>query len=213
MAPRRYRADRRQAAMAETRRRIVEATVALHAEQGGLATSYAQIAAGADVAVPTVYKHFPTEAALFTACTGHVHALSPPLGPEIFARATGVEARVGALVAAVFACHRFQRPWLRLGVHEAALIPAVGAIMDSARRELHRLIALSLAPCYGKAPPPALVLLFEILLHFTAWQRLAEAPQKLSPEAVATAALLALLGADQEKKPAKERSRKGKSKP
>ena len=109
------------------RRAIMQAAMRLFLTRGYDGTSMDDVAMTATVSKPTVYKHFPTEAALFTACTGHVHALSPPLGPEIFAGATGVEARVGALVAAVFACHRFQRPWLRVGVHEAALIPAVHA--------------------------------------------------------------------------------------
>jgi AcrR family transcriptional regulator len=197
MAPRRYRTDRRQAAMQATRQRIVEATVALHAEQGGLATTYAQIAARADVAVPTVYKHFPEQDGLFAACTGHVMALSPPLGPSIFEGKATAEARLGALVGAVFACHRFQAPWMRLGVHEAALIPALGEILRRDRARLAGLIRLALAPRWGEAPPPALVALIESLLDFTAWQRLVEAhePGGRPAEETTSDALLALLHA------------------
>ena len=60
MSPRRYRSDRRKAATEETRRRIVDSTVSLHAECGAIATTYAMIAERADVAIPTVYNHFPT---------------------------------------------------------------------------------------------------------------------------------------------------------
>src|SRR5215472_12446816 len=119
MAPRRYRIEGRLKAMEETRRRILEATVALHAEQGVLATTYAQIAARADVAIPTVYKHFPDLPRLVAACTCHVGALAPAMDPEMFEPGSALEARIAALVAAAFALHRFQAPWLRHGLPEA----------------------------------------------------------------------------------------------
>ncbi len=219
MAPRFYRAGRRQAAMEETRRRIVEATVALHAEQGVLATTYAQIAARADVAVTTVYNYFPRQAELLSACTGHVLSLSPPLGPEIFDGLSDVAARVKALVAAVFACHRFQAPWLRLSIHEAALIPALGEVLAQGRGRMRQLIALALKPRFGPAPPPSTAAFFELLLQFSAWQRLAEDPELRAtmPEALAAEALLALLDSEfpqsalpVERRPTKASRRKGK---
>lgn len=172
MSPRRYKADRRKAAMAQTRRRIVAATVKLHAAHGGIATTYAMIAKRADVAVPTVYNHFPTIGDLLNACAGHVSSLAPPLGPQIFAAAADTEARVAALTRAVFAGWRFRAPWMRWGVHEAALVPELRAILEKARDGLRQLIALALAPRFGQRPPEALAGLFEILLDFTAWQRL-----------------------------------------
>ena len=59
MAKRAYTMQRRATLEAETRERIVRATVALHAERGGLGTSYAMIAKQADVSPQTVYNHFP----------------------------------------------------------------------------------------------------------------------------------------------------------
>jgi len=44
MAPRAYDRSLRDEAMAETRQRIVDATIALHAEQGSSRTTYAMIA-------------------------------------------------------------------------------------------------------------------------------------------------------------------------
>jgi len=52
--------DARQAAKDALRRRIVDATMALHLEKGVVATSFDDIARKADVAVATVYRHFPT---------------------------------------------------------------------------------------------------------------------------------------------------------
>ena len=51
------------------RRRIVEATVALHSEVGPAKTTIAEIARRAGVQRLTVYKHFPIDAELFAACS------------------------------------------------------------------------------------------------------------------------------------------------
>lgn len=204
MAPRRYRIDARRRAMEETRQRILEATVALHAEQGAAATSYAQIASRADVAVPTVYKYFPDLTALITACTGHVIAAAPALDPEIFDGSDGVEGRLRALVAAVFARHRYLAPWMRHSLREAGAVPVLGEVLARGQADLRQLIALALAPCHGESPPMALAALMESLLDFAAWQRLAQAlpagaprgaPQG-TPEAATEAALLALAAAE-----------------
>ncbi len=55
-----YRQERRRYTAADTRRRLVEATVALHNEQGIAATSRKQIAERAGVSIGAAYHHFPT---------------------------------------------------------------------------------------------------------------------------------------------------------
>ena len=76
--PRKYDLGRRAAAAEQTRRRIVDATVALHAEQGIVATTYKDIAQRADVGVGTVYNHFPTvdDAKAFAASEVHQAAMA-----------------------------------------------------------------------------------------------------------------------------------------
>ena len=59
MASRHYTQSKRGEAAESTRRRIVEATIALHGEQGIAATTMKQIAARAGVSVGSVYHHFP----------------------------------------------------------------------------------------------------------------------------------------------------------
>jgi AcrR family transcriptional regulator len=172
MSPRRYRPDVRRAHAEETRRKIVEAAVALHAEQGVLATTYAMIAKRADVAIPTVYNHFRTRSDVIDACTGHVGASAPSLAPGIFETAHDVEQRLRALTRAVAANHRYLAPWMRWAVHEAPLVPELAAALQKGRPTLKHMIELALAPDFGDVPPPALVALCEILLDFSAWQRL-----------------------------------------
>lgn len=72
-----YRMRKRLEDVEETRRRIVEATVELHGTVGPANTTYAGVAALANVQRSTVYRHFPDEAALFGACTSHWFARHP----------------------------------------------------------------------------------------------------------------------------------------
>lgn len=60
--------ERRAAAVDQTRRAIVEATMRCHARQGILATTIQDVAKEADVALGTVYRHFPTLNDLVGAC-------------------------------------------------------------------------------------------------------------------------------------------------
>ena len=55
----------------QTRQRIVEATVELHGSVGPASTTIAAIAESAGVTRLTVYRHFPDDAALFSACSAH----------------------------------------------------------------------------------------------------------------------------------------------
>ena len=70
----RARAERQE----ETRRRTVEATVALHEEVGPAQTTVAEIARRAGVQRLTVYNHFPDDGELFAACSGHYLEAHPP---------------------------------------------------------------------------------------------------------------------------------------
>ncbi len=58
MSPRRYRMSNHAASAEETRRRIVEATFALHVEKGVAATTFRDISTRADVGIGTIYQHF-----------------------------------------------------------------------------------------------------------------------------------------------------------
>jgi AcrR family transcriptional regulator len=63
--------------VAETRQRIVEATVELHGTVGPARTTIAGIAERAGVTRLTVYRHFPDVDALFAACSAHWYAQQP----------------------------------------------------------------------------------------------------------------------------------------
>ena len=74
---RKYDLKRRAEKQAETRRRIVQATVSLHTTEGPARTTISAIAQRAGVERHTVYAHFPDEASLFEACSAHWRDLHP----------------------------------------------------------------------------------------------------------------------------------------
>jgi AcrR family transcriptional regulator len=73
-----YTKVRRAAAEEETRRRIVEALIELHAEVGPARTTVSAVAERAGVERLTVYRHFPHERAMFRACSSLYMQRNPP---------------------------------------------------------------------------------------------------------------------------------------
>src|ERR687897_3679398 len=120
--------DKRRAAVEETRRRIVEATLALHSEKGIFGTSWQDIAQRADVSVGTVYKHFPSLDELVPACGELMYAITRPPSledaPEIFAEADSLDERLGRLVEALFAFYERGASYIDTDFQERRL-PAV----------------------------------------------------------------------------------------
>jgi AcrR family transcriptional regulator len=76
-----YRKQRRAALEQRTRRRITESAMELHGTLGPSRTSLSAVAEHAGVRRSTLYRHFPDEAALFSACTAHWVASNP--APDI----------------------------------------------------------------------------------------------------------------------------------
>lgn len=119
---------KRKVAVEETRRRIVEATLALHSEKGIFDTSWKDIAERADVSVATVYKYFPSLDELVPACGAMVVSITDPPSPEdapgIFGDATSLEGRLGRLVSEMFDFYERGEPYMEVGPKERQL-PAV----------------------------------------------------------------------------------------
>ena len=101
MKKRKYQLKKRAISRDRTRARIVEATVALHEEQGPEATTISAIAERAGVQRLTVYRHFPTERDLLAACSSSFVAEHPP--PPLGAiRARGAQERTRAVLHALY---------------------------------------------------------------------------------------------------------------
>jgi AcrR family transcriptional regulator len=120
--------NKRKAAVEETRRRILEATLALHSEKGIFGTSWQDIARRADVSAGTVYKHFPSLDELVPACGELMYAITRPPSledaPRIFAGAQALEERVGRLVEELFGFYERGAAYIETDFQERRL-PAV----------------------------------------------------------------------------------------
>lgn len=126
---RKYKLKRRAEQQEETRRRIVEATVALHEELGAAHTSIRAIAERAGVERATVYRHFPDERSLFTACTSHYAAANPPPAPEAFERIADPGQRLEAGLAAIYAYHRRTEVMTYKAERDLPLLPVLADVL------------------------------------------------------------------------------------
>jgi AcrR family transcriptional regulator len=101
--PRRYELKQRALSQAETRRRIVDATVALHASLGPARTTISAIAERAGVQRLTVYRHFPDDRSLFQACGGQWMAENPLPDPSAWPDIEDPAERLRVALSAIYA--------------------------------------------------------------------------------------------------------------
>ncbi len=127
---RRYEQKKRAERQAETRRRIVEATVDLHTSVGPSRTSIAAIAERAGVQRHTVYAHFPNERTLFDACTRHWTETHP--FPEVGAWTSVSDPlkRLRRALTEVYAWYERVEPHLALFVRDVSLVPVYASRME-----------------------------------------------------------------------------------
>lgn len=137
--------DRRAETSAQTRQRIVEATAALHSEQGVSATSLRDIAERAGVSVGTAYHHFPSYDDAIRACAHYSHQIHPLPDASIFAAANSVEARIESFVAAIGAYYE-RCPWMELLRSERYRFAPLDEGLKGFENGLERLAQLTLGP-------------------------------------------------------------------
>lgn len=126
---RKYELKRRAEKQEETRRRITEATVELHETLGPAQTTISAIAERAGVQRLTVYRHFPDERALFSACTTHYQAENPPPDPGPWAAILDPETRLRHALTEVYAYYRRTEPMMSNSVRDMPLKPILFEIL------------------------------------------------------------------------------------
>ncbi len=150
MAPRKYRMDNRQEAVEETRRRIVDATVALHGEQGIVGTSWEDIAKKADVALATVYRHFPSLNELVPACGQQVAGIMKPptleTARELFGTASSRVDRIKLLVRELFEFYDRGRIFLDVAFKEAPQVPPLAEFVTAWEADRAEIVKEALRP-------------------------------------------------------------------
>lgn len=165
MSPRRYVMDNRARTAEETRRRIIEATYALHRERGIADTTMKDIAERADVGLGTVYHHFPTYNDAVQACGALVLSVSAPPDPKIFDGAKSLDERIARLAQELFAFYE-RCPAMGKARADQHKFPALQEWMSQWSAEFAALVnaALRSAPG-GSAHAPVLTALLDFDVH------------------------------------------------
>jgi AcrR family transcriptional regulator len=116
---RKYELRKRAEQVADTRRRITEAAIALHGTVGPARTTLSAVAERAGVERRTLYRHFATEADLFVACSTHYYAEHP--WPDLGAwRAIGEpRARLATALDELYAHYERTAPMYRNVLRDA----------------------------------------------------------------------------------------------
>ncbi len=138
MSKRPYRMKRRAELQEGTRRRIVESAVDLHGTLGPSQTSLSAVAAHAGVRRSTLYRHFPDEAALFAACTGHWLEANPQPDLMRWAAIAAPDVRLRSGLAELYAYYRHTEGMLANVMRDEATMPIVARTSAFYREYLGR---------------------------------------------------------------------------
>jgi AcrR family transcriptional regulator len=164
-----YTLKKRAEQQAETRKRIVEAAMDLHASVGPAATTFSMVAERAGVQRHTLYAHFPDERSLNMACSSLVYERDPLPDAAAWRGIADRRERLAAGIRAVYGW--FER--------NAALMSCV--MRDREHHELTREInTLRVAPTVatwhevlGAALSPKQRAMLRLALSFFTWRTLA----------------------------------------
>jgi AcrR family transcriptional regulator len=118
-----YRLRARAAAMDQTRERITRAAVDLHGTIGPAATTMSAVAERAGVTRATLYRHFPNEEALFTACSSDWLAANPRPDPAGWATIADPARRLRAALDELYAYYRSTEQMRTNLLRDIAAIP------------------------------------------------------------------------------------------
>lgn len=116
--------------MAETRRRITEAAVELHGTIGPARTTMSAVAERAGVQRHTVYRHFPTDADLFQACSMHFTAANPWPELEPLREIADPRERLELALDRLYAHYERTEPMFSNVLRDAELVDAVRPTLE-----------------------------------------------------------------------------------
>lgn len=122
---RKYELKQRADAMAQTRRRITEAAVDLHGTAGPARTTLSAVAQRAGVQRHTVYRHFPTDADLFGACSAHYLTANPWPDPEPWRTISDPNRRLATALDELYAYYERTEPMFSNVLRDAELVEAL----------------------------------------------------------------------------------------
>jgi AcrR family transcriptional regulator len=167
---RKYELKRRALRQEETRRRIAEAALELHAALGPARTTVSAIAERAGVQRHTYYRHFPDDLSLQMACSGLHVDRDPPPDPTAWSAIRSPEERLRTGLAELYGYFERNEALIAHIIRDAELDP-VTAEMSALRfgpwaAEVRDVLAADLRP--NERTRVAL----ELALEFATWRRL-----------------------------------------
>jgi AcrR family transcriptional regulator len=140
-----YQKRRRAELEAATRGRIAEAAVQLHGSVGPARTTVSAVAERAGVQRATVYRHFPDETSLFTACTQLWLDQNPMPDVREWTRISPPEDRLRVALTELYAWFAQTEQMLELIIRDVGVVPAMqasfagmGIYLDAAAEALLR---------------------------------------------------------------------------
>ena len=122
---RKYELKKRAEEMAETRRRITEAAVELHGTVGPARTTLSAVAERAGVQRHTVYRHFPSEAELFGACSAHYFTANPWPDLEPWRAISDPHQRLARALDELYAWYERTEPMFSNVLRDLELVDAI----------------------------------------------------------------------------------------
>ena len=120
-----YQLKRRAESQARTRQRIIDAAIELHQTKGLTSTTISDIAGRAKVGKVTVYRHFPDEATLVSACSGQYFQRHPFPDPEDWRCIQDASERLRQGLRDTYAYHRATEPMMTRVLADARDLPVM----------------------------------------------------------------------------------------
>ncbi len=105
--------------------------MALHEQLGPAQTSISAIAELAGVGRPTVYRHFPDEHSLFSACTTHFFGLHPPPDPALWRQIDEPEVRLRCGLLETYRWYRETERMTDVSLRDLPEVPALAKVLRS----------------------------------------------------------------------------------
>lgn len=166
---RKYQSKQRAKTEAETRQRIVDATIHLHRTVGDAATTVSAIAERAGVGRVTVYRHFPDQRSLLTACTNHYFAINPPPDATRWAGIPDPEERLEMALGEMYAFYRRNEGMLARAEQDAGANPILAELLEPFGAYLAEIRGMLAA---GRPDDPLVVAAIGHALAFGTWRTL-----------------------------------------
>jgi AcrR family transcriptional regulator len=135
-----YNKRRRAELEAQTRNRIAEAAMDLHGTVGPARTTITAVADKAGVQRATVYRHFPTEEALFGACSAHWASLHPPPDAGTWPEVKDASERLRRGLTEIYAWYASDVQMFVNTRRDAALVPAMAAPVKAGQAAMAAMI-------------------------------------------------------------------------